>query len=140
MTRASVVRSFGAFGFPLALVFVGYAVLNLAASLLALPQLPQALGYVVAVAVGATIITQALCVGGTGPGAVPMDETRRHLPPHYKLLLLATLGCVAFWAWDQFIGDAPIRTMFSWSLIGVGSALELAIAARRMSKGDTGTR
>lgn len=124
MTRAATVDLVGRYGLAIALTLVGWCALSMACALLGRPLAPSAPGYALRIVAGLVTLVQALCIGGTGPGAI---SPRPAWPVTYRLILGTTLALFLVWAWDQFLGDVRIPPLNFMPLIGVGPALELAL-------------
>lgn len=126
----------GRYGLALALMLVGWCALSIGCALLGRPLASSAAGYALWIVAGIVTLVQALCMGGTGPGAVA-PVSRGAWPVSYRLILAATLALFLVWAWDQFLGDERISPMGFMPLIGVGAALELAASRRNRAGHQT---
>ncbi|GAM07136.1 hypothetical protein MBENS4_4132 [Novosphingobium sp. MBES04] len=120
---------FGRYGLAIALMLVGWCAFAMGYALLGRPHATSAAGYALWIVAGLVTLVQALCMSGTGPGAVA-TVARAAWPLSYRLILAATLALFLIWAWDQFLGEERIPPMGFMPLVGVSAALELAASPR----------
>ncbi|MCJ1959558.1 hypothetical protein [Novosphingobium mangrovi (ex Hu et al. 2023)] len=125
MTRAATANLVGRYGLAIALMLVAWCAFAMGCALLGRPLASSAAGYALWIVAGIVTLVQAVCISGTGPGAVA-PVARGTWPVSYRLILAATLVLLFVWAWDQFVGGERIPPMGFMPLVGVNAALELA--------------